>query len=335
MFGKMMNNYYYGKSGKGDYTKEDLPSTRWQLFWEMLKIRLSGLFRINLMYMVAWLPSMIVILMAVMSWYSGVATLAEAQASLAAGETTAEAVAQLQQTFTLGVQALVMRTLLFLIPCLLITGPCTAGLCYVTRNWARDEHAFVWGDFKDAIKENWKQALGVSAITAVMPTVVYVCWVFYGEQAKQSALFAIPQMLSLLLVAFWMMSLLYTYPLMVTYKLRFRDLIRNSFLLTIGRLPQTVGFKLLSLVPAAIGIVVSLYTPYFQWAVLGVFLYYVLIGFSLSRFIHASYSNAVFDRFINSKIDGAEVGRGLYHEEDDDEEEDDASGPDDHSSADA
>ena len=41
MFGKMMNRYYYGKSGKGDYTKEDLPQTRWQLFWEMLRVRLS------------------------------------------------------------------------------------------------------------------------------------------------------------------------------------------------------------------------------------------------------------------------------------------------------
>ena len=47
MFGKMMNRYYYGKSGKGDYTKEDLPQTRWQLFWEMLRVRLSGLVRLN------------------------------------------------------------------------------------------------------------------------------------------------------------------------------------------------------------------------------------------------------------------------------------------------
>ena len=28
MFGRMMNNYYYGKSGKGDFRKDDLPETR-------------------------------------------------------------------------------------------------------------------------------------------------------------------------------------------------------------------------------------------------------------------------------------------------------------------
>ena len=61
MFGKMMNRYYYGKSGKGDYTTEDLPQTRWALFWEMLRVRFSALFRLNLIYMVAWLPAIIVI----------------------------------------------------------------------------------------------------------------------------------------------------------------------------------------------------------------------------------------------------------------------------------
>ena len=61
MFGKMMNNYYYGKSGKGDFRKEDLPKNRWQLFWEMLRVRFSGLFRLNLMTVAAWLPLIILI----------------------------------------------------------------------------------------------------------------------------------------------------------------------------------------------------------------------------------------------------------------------------------
>lgn len=71
MFGKMMNRYYYGKSGKGDYTKEDLPQTRWQLFWEMLRVRLSGLIRLNLMYAVAWLPAIFVIGRGLLLWYAG------------------------------------------------------------------------------------------------------------------------------------------------------------------------------------------------------------------------------------------------------------------------
>ena len=71
MFGKLMNNFYYGKSGKGDYRKEDLPKNRWELFWEMLRVRFAALFRLNLMYMVVWLPTMIVLLMGGMSIVTG------------------------------------------------------------------------------------------------------------------------------------------------------------------------------------------------------------------------------------------------------------------------
>ena len=62
MFGRFMNNYYYGKSGKGDFRKEDLPQNRRELFRDTLKTRLSQLCRINLLYMLIFLPAMIVMM---------------------------------------------------------------------------------------------------------------------------------------------------------------------------------------------------------------------------------------------------------------------------------
>lgn len=303
MFGKFMNNYYYGKSGKGDYQKEDMPQNRWQLFWEMLRIRLSSLLRLNLMYVIAWIPALIVITINAINVFT------------VWGNMTEENIAQLAGA----PQYFLMSALLWLIPCITITGPFTAGASYITRNWARDEHAFIWSDFKDAIKENWKQALLISFITSLMPIILYICWTFYGAQAQTSVLYVIPQVLSLMVVLVWMMSLMYTYPMMVTYKLTFRNLLRNAMLLTIGRLPQTAGLKLLTLIPAVIAFLVA-YFASFQWAMLGILLWYILIGFTLSRFIHASYSNAVFDRYINSKLEGVKVDRGIYKP---DEEEDD------------
>ncbi|MEG2314742.1 MAG: hypothetical protein RSC91_00915, partial [Clostridia bacterium] len=50
-------------------------------------------------------------------------------------------------------------------------------------------------------------------------------------------------------------------------------------------------------------------------------LYYIVLGFSLSRFVAASYTNGVFDRYINNRIEGAEVNRGLYVEEDEEDGE--------------
>lgn len=327
MFGRFMNNYFYGKSGKGDYTKEDLPGTRSQLFWETLRTRFSGLMRLNLIYMVAWLPAIAVIVYYLMMMYSATVNLIDLQTQMEAGTLAAADFAAQQSLYSDAVKTIALRGLLFLVPALAITGPFTAGISLVTRNWARDEHAFLWSDYKDAFKENWKQGLITSVITGFVPMVTYVCWVFYGEMAKTNTLFIIPQVLTLLLALLWMMSLMYTYPMMVTYTLRYRDLLRNSFLLTVGRLPATVGLKLLSCVPMAIAAVVSLVTPYFQWALLICMLYYVLIGFSLSRFVGASYSNAVFDKYINVKIEGAQVNRGLYVEPEDDDEDDEEDAP--------
>ena len=62
--------------------------------------------------------------------------------------------------------------------------------------------------------------------------------------------------------------------------------------------------------------------------ILGV--YYVLVGYALARFVFASYTNAIFDKFVNSHIEGAQVNRGLAQEEDlddDDEDEDDPVDP--------
>jgi uncharacterized membrane protein YesL len=313
MFGKMMNSYYYGKSGKGDYRKEDLPKNRWQLFWEMLRVRFAGLMRLNLMYAVAWLPVILVTL------YSAFAIYTVMLPVNAAGE----AITLSPEEVTAAIGGFFKFYLLLLIPAITITGPFTAGVSYVTRNWARDEHAFVWSDFKDAVKANWKQSLLISFITSLMPAILYVCWTFYSQMAVSSTFFVVPQVLAAMLGVIWFLAVIYMYPLIVTYKLKFKDLIRNALLLSIGRLPQSVGLRLLSAVPLLIGGLVLYFTNQAQWAMLGILLYYILIGFSLSRFIYASYTNAVFDRFINSRIEGASVNRGLSQEEDDDEEEED------------
>ena len=57
------------------------------------------------------------------------------------------------------------------------------------------------------------------------------------------------------------------------------------------------------------------------WAALILLAYYVLIGFSLSRFVTASYTNAVFDRFLNPRIAGAKVNQGLWEREPEDDDE--------------
>lgn len=314
-----MNSYYYGKSGKGDYTPDDLPKNRWQLFMEMLRTRMSGLCRMNLMYFVAWLPAMIAIALWVVSF--GVA-LNNSFPVDEAGNIIEEVAANGVQSFWQTLNDMNFMTLLILIPCIAITGPFTAGLSYVTRNWARDEHAFPWADYKDAIKANWKQGLLVSTITGCVPFLVYICWRFYGDMAVGNAVWVIPQMLILMLGILWALAVTYMYPMMVTYQMNFRTIIRNSFILAVGRLPGSVGIRLLHCVPTVLFTVIFLLTLQ-PWVLLLLFAYYLVFGFAFSRFITASFTNAVFDKYINSRIEGAQVNRGLSQENDDDDDDDD------------
>ena len=353
MFGKFMNNYYYGKSGKGDYNPEDLPKTRMQLFWEMLRTRMSALCRLNLVYVLPWLPTLIVLGM----FYTNTTSMlnypyqvdallmqinagqqmedGSVQVTLQDGSTevyTAQDIAQLRELDAIPdeeiaaesaqyIQSQLLLTLLLLVPCIFITGPWTAGVAYVTRNWARDEHAFIWSDCKDAMKENWKGSLVLSGITAIVPLLVYLCWTFYGEIPTESPLMMVllqlGQMIPLMVGVIWYLAVTYAYPMLVTYQMNMKTIIRNSLIMAVGRLPMSVGIRLLLVLPALLGVFGMLFIST-TWAPLLLLAYYVLFGFTFSRFITASYTNAQFDRFINSRIEGAQVNRGLAEEDEDD-----------------
>lgn len=353
MLGRFMNNYYYGKSGKGDYTPDDLPKNRWQLFLEMLRTRMSALCRLNLVYVLPWLPTLIVLMMfytnttsmlnypyqvdALLMQISAGQQLEDGsvQVTLQDGSTevyTAQDIASLKELDAIPdeelaaetaqyIKSQLLLTLLLLVPCIFITGPWTAGVAYVTRNWARDEHAFVWSDCKDAMKENWKGSLVLSGITAIVPLLVYLCWTFYGEIPTESPLMMIllqlGQMIPLMVGVIWYLAVTYAYPMLVTYQMNMKTIIRNSLILAVGRLPMSVGIRLLLVVPALLGVFGMLFIST-TWAPLILLAYYVLFGFTFSRFITASYTNAQFDKFINSRIEGAQVNRGLVEDDDDD-----------------
>ena len=343
MLKNLMNNFYFGKAGKADLTVEDMPTTRGQLFKETLRVRFSALIRLNLMYLVVWLPTIILLALTAMGAMNvinqmdlgdGTSTLtryvedAQLQAQAEnASEAVREAagmdpgqVLNAEQVLD-SLYSLLFSALLWLFPCVAITGPATAGVAYVTRNWARDQHAFIWSDLKDAMKENWKQALPVSVITGALPLVVFVAWRFYGAQAATSPFFVLPQVLVLMIGIIWMLTVTYLYPLMVTYQLRFRELLRNGLVLAVARLPMSVGIRLLHCVPVLLGAAVIYFlSP--QWGSLGLAFYYIIIGYTLSRFVTASYTNGVFEKYINPRIEGAPVNQGLYVDTEEDEADD-------------
>ncbi len=227
-FGNLLNNYFYGKAGKGDFTMENLPQNRRQLFRDVLKVRWSSLFGVNLLYMIFWIPAIVWTFINVVMLLSMVGT---ADAAYTAQD----------------LSGLLMNYLMILAPCIAITGPFNAGVTYVLRNWARDEHSFVLSDFKDAVKANWKQGLVVSIISGVLPFLVFVCWYFYGNLMANSFVFILPIALVFLVFIVWKLSEMIMYVMMITYDLKLKDVIRNSVLLTMAKLPFALLIKVITL----------------------------------------------------------------------------------------
>ncbi len=107
-----------------------------------------------------------------------------------------------------------------------------AGLTYVTRNFAREKHAFT-SDFFDIIRRNWKQALAVGIInTIVGGCIAYAIWFYYQVSGDLVGQIFLAMILVIALVYIFMRY--YIYMLMVTFKFSFRQLYKNSVIMAIS-----------------------------------------------------------------------------------------------------
>ena len=287
-----MNNYFYGKQGKGDFTLADLPENRRQLFAAVLKVRWGQMIGLNLLYLVIWIPAIVWSAMNLGLLFN-----------LAAAPTAGEA---------LNVPSVMLNWLMVLAPCIAITGPFNAGATYVLRNWARDEHSFIWSDFRDAMKGNWKQSLAVSCISGLMPLTVYGAVHFYGVQLGRSMLSILPIALVMLVALVWSLAEMLMYPMLVTYALRLRDIFRNAVLMTFGKLPYAVLIKLVTLAVPALVVLACRFAPgALGYLLMATSLLYMMFMLAFNKLVTVSYANWLCETYLNPHIEGARTNIGL------------------------
>ena len=299
------DRFYYGKAGKRDYTEMDMPKNRVSLFFLVFKDHFFDLIKVNALQLVFWVPFLI--------WtFMNVTILQSIDTQAVLGSENGE-------SSFLGVMTMYLITwLVGCVPCIVITGPSSAGAAYIMRNWARDQHAFLFSDFKDAFKSNWKQALGVSLIEALVPLLGCTAFAFYAKLAVNNTLMLLPMILTLTVLVLWALMLMLIYPLMVGYELSFKALLKNALLMSAACFPQMLLARLITSVPVVL-LFVAVYIGNPMMLMI-VCMYYLLFGFALSRLIYASFAHGVFDKYLNPHIEGAVVGQGLRPHSDDDDE---------------
>lgn len=116
-----------------------------------------------------------------------------------------------------------------LIPVVLIF-PFIAGLTYVTRNYAREEHAFIFSDFKDSVKENWGKFLIHGIITYALFCLFYISITFYYANLSTNKFYYIPFCLCIFMALVTLFMQFYIPVMIVTFDLKLIQIYKNALI---------------------------------------------------------------------------------------------------------
>lgn len=142
------------------------------------------------------------------------------------------------------------------------SGPASAGMAYMMRCVTREEHCFLWSDFWDKFKENFKHSIILSVIDVLVIAVIApVAIKFYYMQYAQNAniMWFLIMMLVVVMLCLYIMMHIYFYQFIITFELGFFGALKNSLIMSIGFLPLNI---IIIAIPVAIIYAISMYfTP--------------------------------------------------------------------------
>ncbi|MFT8889962.1 MAG: DUF624 domain-containing protein [Ethanoligenens sp.] len=113
---------------------------------------------------------------------------------------------------------------------IILTGPLTAGFTLVLRNFAREKPTFLWGDFKDAVRNNWKQAFPAAAITVCGSCVLLFLFYFYSATLQTHPLFFIPLVIVSICCLLFIFMHYYVFVIMTTFNMPLKNIYRNAMM---------------------------------------------------------------------------------------------------------
>ncbi len=294
-----------GKERDEDYARKTLPTSRWGLFWDILKGRFGKLMLVNLLMLLTFLPLIFLIFWRWMQVVGQGAT-GLFGAGLGVGYPAVPSIvgsAQLMMLYT---------DLLFFalfIPAGAIAAVGIAGGAYIIRNLIWTEGIFVANDFARGIRRNYwnvfEAVLFFTIVLFLVRTMANLGDFFvvadYGARGWMIASKVVGYVFVALalVIAMWMVAL------GINYVQGPWALFRNAVVMSFGTFPQTVFFLLL----AAIPMLLTLFGGGFLMA-LGLIVL-LLFGFSYALLVWMDYAQWAFDKFVNPNL-GFAVGRGLY-----------------------
>lgn len=218
----------YSKPGKG-VSKNAPEKKRFFLFFELFFRKFWKLIQVNFLFVLAFVPLFLVVLF-IFPWFEG-ALLNKILAGII--------------------------TVIAAIP----IGPATTGLTYVLRNYAREQHSFIFSDFKDAVKDNWKQSVPTGILLIIVSLLFAFTINFYYLNIAQSMIYTVMLGITIAVALLILFASYYVYLLIITVDLKLTQIYKNALILAILGLKTnliTTFFVALIVVPTFLFYPISL-----------------------------------------------------------------------------
>lgn len=153
--------------------------------------------------------------------------------------------------------------------------PMTAGFTFVIRNMQRREHAWIIRDMFKHTKINYKKGVINGLVQVLVYFFMYEAFLVYKFVIGG----AVGDILSTVIIVFgiifiWMQY--YVNLMIVTFDLTLRQIYKNALIFAIAKLPVNI---LITIICAALGLIVLMFVPYMINLLLLAIIYPALFGF--------------------------------------------------------
>lgn len=192
--------------------------------------------------------------------------------------------------FMTGAASFIGLNVLFLITCLPVftIGTALASLYTVTMQEARGDTSYIFSDYLKAFKKNFFQSTAAFLLHLVLSLILLYNIVFWGAQhtITGNILLVLMALLGMILI----LSFLYTYPLIARFSNTLRQTLKNSVLLALMNMRQTL--ILIVLQATFLG---------FCLAVSQAKIFMLLIGFAILAYFNSRIMVKVFTPYESSE----------------------------------
>lgn len=175
---------------------------------------------------------------------------------------------------------------LFCIPIITI-GPATAAMTKIIHSFTMEKPVFLFSDFWDAFKANFKQGLVVGILDLVLSFCITQAWIFYYAKTLESGLYWVLLGIVIIFTLLFAFANYYVYLIISTVDLKLLPILRNSFLLSF--LGVRTNFITLFFA-GGLTVLVFLFCPIFVSLLLALFIFFstytMITAFNSFQYIH-------------------------------------------------